>query len=122
MAWTQIVPPGLKSPVPEGWPNPADPLKPEDGDPGPDGRIAMELVRSESAYLFDTLFTDPKGERIGQAVSGPFRLHAVFQPNLFDENGEAANRAILDPLVLDDVTLTWRDPAQSPFRSWREGE
>ena len=53
-------------------------------------------------------------------VRGALRLHAVFQPNL--DPVAKPNRAILDPLVLDDVTLIYRDLASSAFAGWREGE
>ena len=49
-----------------------------------------------------------------RSVSGAFRLHAVFQPRIQDEE----NKGILDSLTLDDVSVVFRDPALPMFRNW----
>ena len=90
----------------------------EDGDEGPDGRIAFELADLPgTGYAMPGFFTASGGERLGRRLP-PFRLHAVFQPNLKD----IQNKAILDPLSLDDVTVAYRPADQPPFSAWREGE
>ena len=97
---------------------------------GKDGRVAFELSDTVgTAYAKDAagkdvpdFFLDSRGERIGRGFKTPFRLHAVFQPNLYNQGGEAANKAILDPLALDDVTISYRPRNQPLVQDWREGE
>ncbi|GEM_PF-359239 len=99
-------------------------IGPEDADAGPEGCIVMELSDlAGRAYCQDAsgravarTFTDSAGERIDRTVSRPFRLHAIFQPNLSDPLGTA----ILDPLVLDDITLCCASPL--PYLSFEGGE
>ncbi len=126
LAWTQIVPRDLRAPaVKRG--------KPEDGDDGPDGRVVLELAHAGvqvpaaagKDYAPDaggnpirTLFTRSGGQAVGRQVNGPFRLHAVFQPNLSDP----ARTAILDPLALDDVTVAYQPAGGAPISAWGEGE
>lgn len=120
LAWTPVVPRGLRAPAG---------TLPEDGDAGPDGRVVLELAepgvtvpalpgtaykRDLSGAEIDTLFTNPAGQRVARQVSGAFRLHAVFQPNLSDPG----NTAILDPLALDDVTLVYREPDRPLIDAW----
>jgi hypothetical protein len=117
LAWTQIVPRGLKSPAPAGG-------KPEEGDPGPDGAILFEFsdipgtgyLQDVSAQPIDLPLTIAAGHPVGRRVSGPFRLHAVFQPNLSDP----LNTALVDPLVLDDISLVYQAGEGSPILAWRE--
>jgi hypothetical protein len=112
LAWTQVVPRGLRSPgVPAG--------RPEDGDAGPDGRVLLELVDLPgTGYALPGTFGRDAGQPLARVVGAPFRLHAVFQSNLSDPLGTA----ILDSLSLDDVTLVYRDPGRSQLSSWREDE
>lgn len=52
-----------------------------------------------------------------------FRLHAVFQPNLNEDPslGEVKeNKAILDPLTLDDISLYYEPVAGRPILGWLE--
>jgi hypothetical protein len=117
LAWTQMVPRGLRSP--------GGGAKPEYGDPGPDGRVALELVSAAGdAYLqdaggrdIDTLFTRAEGHGVRRSMSGLFRLHAVFQPNL---NAPDAT-AILDPLVLDDLSIVYRREPGQRLVAWGQG-
>jgi hypothetical protein len=118
LAWTQVVPRELRAP--------AGPL-PEDGDPGPDGGISFELTDpAGTGYLMDAHgipFTRrlrrPKGSPVARTPAGAFRLHAVFQPNL-DREG-LLNKAILDPLALDDLTLLYRPGTGIALLSWGDG-
>ncbi len=120
LSWTQVVPPALRAtpPVP-------DDGKPENWDPGPEGRIVLDLVDGRdpegdawvldaSGRAVDTLFTDPAWSRVARRLDAPFRLHAVFQPNLADPG----NTAILDPLALDDVTVVYEPMAGRRILSW----
>jgi hypothetical protein len=110
LAWTQIVPPGLKVPA----------------DPGPDGRILLELTdEAGTGYLMDaagtaidTGFTQAQGQAVGRPISAPFRLHAVFQPNL----DNPLETPILDPLALDDITVVYQPVTGARVMGWREGE
>ncbi len=113
LAWTQVVPRGLRGPAG----SPA-----EAGDPGPDGRVLLELLDAAGdAYLPDavgapvyTRFTFATGHPVDRAIRSPFRLHAVFQPNL----DNALATPILDPLALDDITVAYRRQAFPPILSW----
>ena len=112
------------------------------GDPVPDGRIALELADPGvqvpaipgQSYLKDrdgvpisTLFSQSQGELINRWITGPLRLHAVFQPNL----SNPLVKPVLDPLALDDITLTFQGslhgtdarnlPDDHPLE-WQEGE
>ncbi len=119
LAWTQVVPLGLRSPTGAA---------PEDGDPAPDGGVLLELCEvSGAAYLqcrsgspLQSVFMQPAGQMLDRDVSHPFRFHAVFQPNL-DVAG-LQSKAILDSLALDDVTLTYRQPGQPRIQAWGSGE
>ncbi len=111
LAWTQVVPPGLKSP----------------DDPGEDGRIEMELSADSvtgpryapdaDGGSIDTTFRNSAMTRVGRRPAGPFRLHAVFRPNL----DQPLSTPILDPLALDDVTLLYDPPGGAAILRWREG-
>ncbi len=102
LAWTQIVPAGLRAPL----------------DAGPDGEVILELLGENpevpgAEYLRDIggipiarTFSSPAFSRVDRIVSVPFRLHAVFKPNLAEKD----NTPVLDPLALDDVTVVY-EPA-----------
>jgi len=98
---------------------------PEDADDGPEGRIVLDLADvAGTGYCMDAsgrplarLFTGSGGERVDRVVTGPFRLHAVFQPNL----SNPGNTAILDPLALDDVTVFYEGLGGPTLLEW-EGE
>lgn len=113
LSWTQIVPRGLKGPIGSS---------PEDGDSGPDGRILMELVDPSGTDYLRGSRGQPlvresehaRGSPIRSRVESPFRLHAVFQPRL----SRPEDTAILDPLVLDDVTVTYRGVDGSECLAW----
>ncbi len=116
LAWTQVVPRGLKAPFPGGQVG-------VDGDPGPDdGRILLELADASGGdYLNDAsgkpinaTFRDPASSPVGRTVDAPFRLHAVFQPNLADPD----NTPILDPLALDDITVVYEPVGGRRIVSW----
>ena len=106
LAWTRILPPGLKAPA----------------DPGPDGNILLEMTDAAGidylpdadGRLIDRAFSLPAASAVDRKVSAPFRLHAVFQPNLADP----ANTPILDPLALDDVTVVYRPAGGRRLSSW----
>ncbi len=116
IAWTQVVPRGLKAPLP--------PLGQAgiDGDQGLDGTILLELAdvagtayaKDASGSIIDTAFRNPSGTPVERSVSGPFRLHAVFLPNLAD----MGNTPILDPLALDDVTVIYEPLEGRRILSW----
>ena len=121
VAWTQVVPRGLKSPLP------LTGRAGVDGDPStPDGLISLELSNlTGNAYLKDTAnkpinrrFLDGVLSRVDRVVSAPFRLHAVFQPNL----DNALSTPILDPLTLDDLSVLHDPPEGPPILSWRDGD
>ena len=115
-------------------------ILPEDGDPGPDGRVLFALAHSDvqipyaggAAYALDDagreilpLLKDSRGDVVARRVRLPFRLHAAFQPNLNEDAtlGLTKNdKAILDPLTLDDVTISYRPVDQPALSSWQEGE
>jgi hypothetical protein len=52
--------------------------------------------------------------RVARTVDAPFRLHAVFQPNLADKD----NTPILDPVSLDDVTVVYEPVGGRRLVSW----
>jgi hypothetical protein len=120
LAWTQVVPRGLRAPLPSGGQPGVD------GDPGEDARILLELVDATGgAYLDDddgtpinSGFGDPASSCVGRTVNAPFRLHAVFQPNLDDKD----NTPILDPLALDDVTVVYEPAGGRRILTWEQGE
>ena len=62
--------------------------------------IRFELV-DVSGHPITGTFDNPAGSGVNRIVNQPFRLHAIFQPNLADP----INTPILDPLALDDVTV-----------------
>jgi hypothetical protein len=64
----------------------------------------------------DTTFMNPAASRVNRTPAGPFRLHAVFLPNLADPG----NTPILDPLALDDVTLRYEPAGGQAILSWEE--
>jgi hypothetical protein len=119
LSWTQVVPRGLKAPLD------ADGRAGIDGDPGPDGRVSLELsdlvgngyAPDARGVLIDARFTDDVLSRINRPVSSPFRLHAVFQPNLADKD----NTPILDPLALDDITILYEPVGGRTILRWEEG-
>jgi hypothetical protein len=130
LAWTQVVPRGLKAPLPPDPPSPAPPSQPGvDGDdasgdnPG-DGRILLELVNASGRDYLDDLagqpiaqtFSSPASSPVERLVNAPFRLHAVFQPNLADKN----NTPILDPLALDDVTVVYEPLGGRRITAWED--
>ncbi len=116
IAWTQVVPRGLKSPLPAGGQAGVD------GDPGSDGAILLELANDSGGnYLQDAAghainqtFDRPASSRVDRPVNAPFRLHAVFRPNLADKD----NTPILDPLALDDVTVVYEAMEGRRILSW----
>lgn len=115
LAWTQTVPRGLRAPAG---------AKPEDGDPGLDARILLELsdipgtgIKADVSGIPLPYAGCAAGSRLDRRVAGPFRLHAVFQPMLADPNA----RGIIDPLALDDVTLLYRPLGSDPVTHWEEG-
>ncbi len=120
LAWTQAVPRGLKAPLPAGGQAGVD------GDAGPDGRIAFDLANAAgTAYLKDIggmeiqdLFSRDAFSPVARSAGAPFRLHAVFQPNLQDPT----NTPILDPLALDDVTLLYEPAGGARILAWEDGE
>ena len=57
------------------------------------------------------------GPRDPRRISGAFRFHAVFQPNL----SNPSNTPILDPLALDDITIVYRDAVQPTLSCFIEG-
>ncbi len=108
LAWTPVVPAGLKTPA----------------DPGPEGDLLLELVNaSGSGYLPDAMgnpvdvaCTDPRSSPVGRTVDLPFRLHVVFRPNLADRD----NTPLLDPLALDDVTVLYEPAAGRRMLAWEK--
>jgi hypothetical protein len=120
LPWTQVLPRGLQLPLPPGGQPGVD------GDPGDDGRIILELAdASGSDYLEDAAgqsiaqaFTSPASSPVARTVNAPFRLHAVFQPNLAD----TLNTPILDPLSLDDVTVLYEPLGGRRILVWEQGE
>ncbi len=119
LAWTAVVPRGLRAPLRQGGQAGVD------GDDGPDGRILLELADpSGQAYALDArgrpmdrIFTRSGGEAVGRWVEAPFLFHAAFQPNLEDPD----DTPILDPLALDDVTLTYERPGGPRLLQWETG-
>jgi hypothetical protein len=117
LAWTQVVPPGLRGP--------GGGATPEVSDPGPEGRILMELTDlSGKDYAvdaagrpIDAAFDRTGGHPIRRAPAGAFRLHAIFQPNL----SNPLDTAILDPLALDDVTVICGPMGGRKLLAWSEG-
>jgi hypothetical protein len=103
LAWTQVVPAGL-----------------------PDGRILLELtdamggdyLKDASGKPIDQTYDRPTASPVARAVNAPFRLHAVFQPNLADKN----NTPVLDPLALDDITVVYEPPEGRRLLTWEQGE
>ena len=77
----------------------------------------MELSNlAGDAYATDLLrFTDSRYSPVYR-TPGPFRIHAIFRPNLAD-----MNTPILDPLTLDDVTLLYDPPGGPRITGWGEG-
>mgnify|MGYP001572075126 FL=1 len=124
LAWTEVVPRGLRAPLPVPGQAGVD-GDPDDGDNPGDGRILLELSdASGTDYLRDVpgqpiahAFTRPAASRAERTVSAPFRLHAVFQPNLADKD----NTPILDPLALDDITLVYEPVEGRRLLAWGEG-
>jgi hypothetical protein len=53
---------------------------------------------------------------VDRTPAGPFRLHAIFRPNLEDKD----NTPILDPLALDDVTILYDPPGGTRILTWME--
>ncbi len=108
ISWTQAIPPSLRAPI----------------DPGIDGRIGIEFANlagtdyavDGKSIPMDTLWTDAAWSRIDRTVNDPFRLHAVFQPN----KNDPLNTPILDPLVLDDITVVYERSGGIPILSWVE--
>jgi hypothetical protein len=104
LAWTQVVPPGATA----------------------KGRILLELAdASGTAYVadasgtpIDTAFTASGGQSLNRAVGAPFRLHAVFQPLL--DPATMTQTPILDPLALDDISVTYRLSEDPLLAAWRE--
>jgi hypothetical protein len=67
-----------------------------------------------SGQAMDMTLTRSAASRVNRVPQGPFRLHAVFRPNLEDPN----NTPLLDPPTLDDVTVL-HDPPEGPgIRGW----
>ncbi len=129
LSWTQVVPPGLRREDPSRPSLPQDEGKAENSDPGPEGCIVLDLVDGRdlegddwvldvSGRAVDTLFTDPAWSRVARRVDAPFRLHAVFQPNLDTVDNKHLNTAILDPLALDDVTVVYEPVTGPRLLSW----
>jgi hypothetical protein len=118
LAWTQVVPRGLQAPLLAGGQPGVD------GDPGEDARILLELADTSGGdYLKDVAgkpidggFSDPASSPVQRTVNAPFRLHAVFQPNVADKD----NTPILDPLALDDVTVVYEPLGGRKLLAWRE--
>ncbi len=102
LAWTQVVPQGLRAPA----------------DPGPEGGILLELVNvAGDGYLPDGIerpYADAAVSAVGRTVGVPFRLHAIFQPNLANKD----NTPILDPLALDDVTVVYEPVGGRRILAW----
>ena len=92
----------------------------------PAGRIVLELAdASGSDYLrdvqgapIDQAFEHPSFSPVARVVDAPFRMHAVFKPNLADPD----NTPILDPLALDDVTVLSEPLAGRGILAWAEGD
>jgi hypothetical protein len=125
LAWTQVVPRGLKAPLPSFGPDGVTPGQPGiDGDEGDDGRILLELANASGRDYLDDLagqpiaqtFSSPASSPVERVVNAPFRLHAVFQPNLADKE----NTPILDPLALDDVTVVYEPLGGRRITTWKE--
>ncbi len=118
LTWTQVVPRGLKAPLP------AEGQAGVDGDPGDDGRIILELTNASGGdYLQDTagrrvssVFHNPASSPVDRTLNASFRLHAIFQPNLADK----ANTPILDPLALDDITVIYEPLGGRRILVWGE--
>jgi hypothetical protein len=129
ISWTQVVPKPLRAPV-IVWDDTDLAWVPVgtqgiDYDPGPGAAISFELTDlAGSNYLtdasgasIDLAFRTSAGSALGRTVSQPFRLHAVFQPNLAD----TLNTPILDPLALDDVTILYEPAEGLRLLSWEAG-
>jgi hypothetical protein len=126
LAWTQVVPRGLKAPFPLSSP----PSQPgvdgdrDDGDNPGDGRILLELadalgesyLKDAAGQPLDKTFASPASSPVDRMVAAPFRLHAVFQPNLADKE----NTPILDPLALDDVTVVYEPLGGRRLLTWEQ--
>jgi hypothetical protein len=118
LAWTPILPRGLKAPLPPGG------QAGRDGEPGPDGRIVLEMADGTGQdYLKDSggtpvarLRARADGEWLDRRISSPFRFHAVFQPNL--EPDTLNSTPVLDPLALDDITVTYERPGGARILGW----
>jgi hypothetical protein len=116
IAWTQVVPRGLKAPLPVGGQAGVD------GDPGEDARILLELadasggdyLKDVAARPIDGTFRSPAFSFVQRTVNAPFRIHAVFQPNLADPG----DSPILDPLALDDVTVVYETIGGRRILTW----
>jgi hypothetical protein len=125
IAWTQVVSRGLRAPLPpSGQPG-------IDGDLGPDGTILMELTDGSGGnYLEDAsgrritqTFDRPASSLVERTVNAPFRLHAVFKPNLnVPPGGSLDNTPILDPLTLDDITVVHEPLGGRRLLAWEQGE
>ena len=97
-----------------------------DGDPGRDGRIVFDLANvAGNGYAMDasgkpiSLLLENNAESpVNRTAGAPFRLHAIFQPNLEDTQ----NTPILDPLALDDVTVYYDPPGGAGLTDFGEGE
>ncbi len=118
LSWSQNVPRGLRGPLEQG-------RRPGlDGDNPPDGRIVFELadaagtdyLRNLGGRAVDRLFINPALSPVGEQVGVPFRLHAVFQPNL--DPATMQDSPLIEPMVLDDVTVTYRLPGGVRLLAW----
>ncbi len=103
LAWSQVVPVGL-----------------------PGASILFEFTEMPgNAYVPDAAgkpiadrFRSPTSSRVDRRVNAPFRLHAVFQPNL----PNPADAPVLDPLALDDVTVLYEPAGGRRISAWSAGE
>ncbi len=101
LAWTQVVPQEL-----------------------PNAGIRFELVDAPGAdYLpdasgrpIDRTFDLSRGSTVSRRVGTPFRLHAVFQPNL--DPATLQDTPILNPLALDDVTVIYEPVGGRRILDW----
>jgi len=118
LAWTAVVPVGLRRPLPDVAGTA------EDSDPGEEGRILLELadltgrryLEARDGGQIRRMFSLPEGDGVGRVVDRPFRISAVFQPNLED----LLEKAVLEPLVLDDLTVVYRPLSEPEVLSWEE--